>query len=217
MKRPWQLSPAVLATAACGLVLALTALPARAQTCVPQPPGMIAWWPLDNSPNDVVGTNNPPPSAGAVTYAPGKVGAGVDVSRTPLGISVLKTPSLNLLASDFSVAAWVMIAKGSPSGAEDSAVFMDYAGVPQYGIYINSNNQALLEFRPGVAIVGSTNDPKVDAVGTTKLNDGQWHHLVGVRSGATATQAGATASIYVDGKLEGSATNNAMLGVNGGS
>jgi hypothetical protein len=179
---------------------------------------MIAWWPLDNSPNDIVGTNNPPASAGAITYAPGKVGAGVDVSRTPLGISVLKTPSLNLLASDFSVAAWVMIAKNSPASAEYSAVFMDYAGVPEYGIYVNANYQAVLDFRPGVAIVGSANgDPKVDAVGTTKLNDGQWHHLVGVRSGATATQAGATASIYVDGKLEGSATNNAMLGVNGGS
>src|SRR5580700_6656085 len=99
MKRPSILSTAFLATAACGFVLALTVLPAQAQTCIPQPPGMIAWWPLDNSPNDIVGTNNPPASAGAVTYAPGKVGPGVDVSSTPLGISVLQTPSLNLLGS----------------------------------------------------------------------------------------------------------------------
>jgi Concanavalin A-like lectin/glucanases superfamily len=202
--------------AACGLFLALAALPAHAQTCVQQPPGMIAWWPLDNSPDDIVGTNNPPSSAGAITYAPGMVGAGVDVSLTPLGISVLRTPSLNLLGSDFSIDAWVNIPKNSP--AEYRTIFENYGGVPAYGLYVNLNNKAAAYFRPGVvAINGTGNDPFVEAVGTIDLNDGQWHHLVAVRSGATPTQAGATASIYVDGNLEGTGTNSAVLGVNGGS
>jgi Concanavalin A-like lectin/glucanases superfamily len=216
MKRPWQLSTAVSETAACVLVLALTVLPAHAQTCVPQPPGMIAWWPLDNSTNDVIGNNNPPPSAGAITYAPGKVGEGVDISLNPLGISVLKTPGLNLLGSNFSVAAWIKIPKNAPG--DYRTIFANYAGVPTYGIAVDLNNKATVTFRPGVvAINGTGHDPLVSAISTTSMNDGQWHHLVGLRSGSTATQAGATASIFVDGKLEGSSTNTAVLGANGGS
>jgi hypothetical protein len=176
---------------------------------------MIAWWPLDNSPNDIVGTNNPLASAGAVTYAPGKVGAGVDVSSTPLGISVVQTPSLNLLGSNFSVGAWIKIPTNTP--ADTRIIFMNYAGVPAYNLYVDSNNKAAGGARPGTSAVNGTgSDPSIQAVGTTNMNDGQWHHLVVVRSGATATQAGATASIYVDGKLEGSSTNTAVLGVNAG-
>jgi hypothetical protein len=176
---------------------------------------MIAWWPLDNSPDDIVGTNNPPSSAGAITYAPGKVSAGVDVSLTPLGVSVIKTPSLNLLGGDFSIDAWVKMPQNV--AVENHFIFLNYAGVPYYQLYINSQNKAVAGFRPGVAITRNATDPFVEAVGTTNMNDGQWHHLVGVRSGATATQAGATASIYVDGNLEGSSTNNTVLGVNAGS
>jgi hypothetical protein len=35
--------------AACGLLVAPTALPTHAQTCVPPPPGLVAWWPLDET------------------------------------------------------------------------------------------------------------------------------------------------------------------------
>jgi hypothetical protein len=115
-----------------------------------------------------------------------------------------------LKASNFSVAAWIKIPKNAPGGAARQ-IFADYAGVPTYGMYVDLNNKAVAGFRPGVAITGTSNDPLVGAVSATSMNDGQWHHLVGVRTGAT------TASIYVDGKLDGTATNPAVLGVNGGS
>lgn len=200
--------------AACGFLVALPALPAQAQNCVPPPAGLIAWWPFDNSANDIVGSNNPPSSSGAVSYAPGKVGTGVDINLTPLGISILKTPSMNLLGSDFSIDAWVKLTKRG-----QGYIFLNYGGVPYYHLYITAQGKAATGFRPGVAIVSPDgSDPKVEAIGNTTLNVGQWYHLVGVRSGATATQAGATASIYVNGKLDAPpVTNSAVLSVNGGS
>ena len=214
----WTAGKAFRIWAALGFMLVMaTLVPAQhalGQSCVKAPPGLIAWWPLDSSPNDIVGTNNPPSSAGAITYALGKVGAGVDVNLTPLGISILKTPSLNLLGSDFSIDAWVKLAKRNRG-----YIFMNYAGVPTYGLYITAKGRAAVSFRPGVAITSpDASDPFVEAIGNTTLQIGKWYHLVGVRSGATPPQAGATASIYVNGQLDAPpVTNSAVLSVNGGS
>ncbi len=113
-------------------------------------------------------------------------------------------------------------------------IFLNYAGVPAYQLRITADGKPQFSFRPGVAITGGNDDPRSEVTGTTSLNDaatnsvdegaangsfvgitglayqGAWHHLVGVRSGATAL-------LYVDGVLEGSVTNPAVLTVNGGS
>jgi Concanavalin A-like lectin/glucanases superfamily/Immunoglobulin I-set domain len=48
-------------------------------SCVPPPPGMLDWWPADDTPLDIVGGNNGVIN-GAVTYAPGMVGQAFDFS-----------------------------------------------------------------------------------------------------------------------------------------
>jgi len=116
--------------------------------------------------------------------------------------------NLNMGPNDFSIEAWVNVAQTqTPQGM----IFLNYAGVPAYLLWITPDAKAQVSFRPSVpSLSGIGNDPGVGATGTTSLNDGQWHHLVGVRSGTTAL-------IYVDGVLEGSATNPEVLTVNGGS
>ena len=205
--------------AALGFILVVanlvSAQHALGQSCVEAPPGLIAWWPFDNSANDIVGANNPAPSSGPITYVPAKVDTGADNNLAPLGISILKTPNLNLLGSDFSIEAWVLITKPAIPGQ----IFVNYVGVPAYMLFITEQNKAVVHFRPGVDLTGPGPGPDVGvtATGNTTLNVGQWYHLVGVRSGATAAQAGATASIYVNGKLDATATNPAVLSVNRGS
>jgi hypothetical protein len=164
---------------------------------------MVAWWPGDGNANDIVGSNHGTLMNGA-TFAAGKVGQAFSLDGVDDGISILKSSNLNMGAGDFSIDAWV---KFTQTGS--SFIFLNYAGVPYYGLQINDNRAGVI-FRPGVAITVGANDPYVAADGTTSLNDGQWHHLVGVRSGATAL-------IYVDGVLEGSATNALVLSVEGGS
>jgi Concanavalin A-like lectin/glucanases superfamily len=98
--------------AACGLFMVLTALPAHAQTCAPQPSGMVAWWPLDGSPNDIVGNNNPSSITG-VTYQPGQVLQGATFSQTtPLGGILI--PEGTLTPQKFTVDAWVKATGPSP-------------------------------------------------------------------------------------------------------
>jgi len=63
--------------------------------------------------------------------------------------------------------------------------------------------KAHVYFRPGYPNTPCTTTPCVfaEGTGTTKLNDGRWHHLAGVRSGTKAL-------IYVDGKLENPINND---------
>ncbi len=168
--------------------------------------------PGDGNANDVQGGNNGVLKNGA-TFATGKVGLAFSLDGVDDEVSILKSPNLNLLASDFSIDAWIKITQTPQAGPASGAypVFFNYAGVPTYALYVTANDfKAEVGFRPGGAANGTGNDPAVMAIGTTNLKDGQWHHLVGVRSGATAL-------IYVDGVLEGSVTNPAVLTVNAGS
>ena len=47
---------------------------------------------------------------------------------------------------------------------------------------------------------------RADITGATKVNDDKWHHIAGVRNGTNIR-------LYVDGKLEGSASNTATADV----
>lgn len=190
--------------AACGFLLALTPLATHAQTCICPPPGMVAWWPGDGNPNDIVG-GNPATLVSGATFAVGRVAQSFSLDGVNDGISISKSPALNLGASDFTIDAWV---KFTQIVGGSGPIFVNYAGVPYYHLVVDQNGRAQVSFRPGVAIVGGSN-PGVTATGTTALNDGKWHHVAGVRSRATAL-------IYVDGQLEGSATNPVVLTVNWG-
>lgn len=176
--------------------------------CVAPPSGMVAWWPGDGNTNDIAGSNPGTLRNGATFATVGRVGQAFSFDGVDDGISILKTSGLNMGASDFTIDAWVKFTQ--LAGPFFSPIFFNYAGVPTYSLTVSQNGQAQVSFRPGVAITGGSNDPVVTATGTTILNDGQWHHLAGVRSHVTAL-------IYVDGVLEGSATNPLVLSVNGGS
>ena len=167
---------------------------------------LVSWWPAEGDANDVPGLNNGELLNG-VAFTSGKTGQAFSFDGVDDGISILKTASLNLGPDDFSIEAWVKLDR---TQTHQGAIFFNYAGVPYYALFVTADAKARLLFRPGYALTGGDNDPFVAATGTTSLRDSRWHHLVGVRSSATAL-------IYVDGVLEGSATNPAVLTVNGGS
>jgi len=193
--------------AACGIFVALTPLATQAQTCVCPPPGMVAWWPGDGNANDIV-AGQPTTLVNGATFGPGLVGQAFKLDGVDDGISILKSPALNLGTSDFTIDAWVKVA-AIVGGS--GPIFFNYAGVPSYGLQVDQTGRAQIFFRPGVAIIGGgpQANPSVTATGTTVLTDGQWHHVAGVRIRATAL-------IFVDGLLEGSATNPTVLNVNFG-
>jgi hypothetical protein len=178
---------------------------AEAQTCSSAPSSLISWWRADGNANDAVGGSHGILQGAA--FVAGKTGQALSFDGIDDGVSMVKMPALNLGPSDFSIEVWVKFTQAAPN---TSWLFFNYAGVPYYALGITPEAKAKVIFRPGVALTGGDTDPFVAATGTTSLNDGQWHHLAGVRNGATAL-------IYVDGVLESSFTNPAVLAVEGGS
>src|ERR1044072_886946 len=72
---------------ACELVVALTAPPAHAQPCAPPPPGLMGWWPLNETAGtavaDALGQNSGTASGtvgpnGNPKSVPGLVGTGLN-------------------------------------------------------------------------------------------------------------------------------------------
>jgi hypothetical protein len=156
MKRPSQLSTAFLATAACGLVLALTVLSAQAQTCAPQPSGLVAWWPLNETSGTVVadvlgkhpGTASGPIGTGQYPKPmTGFVGGGLNFAFQS-HVSVPDSPDLDFgTKTSFTIDAWV---KGLPS-----PIVSNYNISTALGYYLGIGGPNTLSFGMGNGNVAS--------------------------------------------------------------
>ncbi|MBP9109195.1 MAG: VCBS repeat-containing protein [Pyrinomonadaceae bacterium] len=82
-----------------------TATPTPEPTCDPAPSGLISLWPGENSPGDVIGTNNGTLIGGA-TYAQGKVGQAFSLNGTTAAVDVPDSNSLDV-TNEFTLSAWV--------------------------------------------------------------------------------------------------------------
>jgi len=149
----------------------------RADTCVAPPPGLVGWWPGDGNANDIVGGNNGT-LQGAVTFAPGMVGQAFSFD----GSSYVDASDSNLPVDDSSatISAWIKTTQtGEPFfvswGSRDTC----YAG---HEIALgNYSNHLILESCGGAA------------ADSTIVNNGAWHHVVGVWYGSNIV------TLYVDG------------------
>jgi hypothetical protein len=169
-------------------------LPATA-AAVPPPAGLVDWWTGDgNNPTtapDIAGTN-PGALNGGVTYAAGKVGNAFSFdgnANRGSYVNIPDAPSLNA-----TTATWDFWVKTTQSGSfvgfvgkADAAVSlnglimqMDPTGLPRLEIKNNSQTSLLL--------------------GTTHLNDGQWHNF------ALTFQSGGPMIMYVDGQQQATGT-----------
>jgi hypothetical protein len=149
--------PATL-VAACGLLVALTALPTHAQPCAPPPPGLVAWWPLDETGGSTVsdhsvfantgiattkngtGISIGPPGTGIVS-APGFVGNGLHFYFGSL-MKVAPSSSLTFgTTTSFTIDAWI---KGS-----ESPIVGNYNIYSNLGYFLYYANGGTLNFQIG--------------------------------------------------------------------
>src|SRR2546425_4803767 len=164
--------------------------------------GLVSWWKAEGNANDSVDGNHGTLQNG-VTFTTGKDGQAFSFDGVDDAISILKSNNLNFGSGDFSVAAWVKFTKDFP-GSGDVVIFGNYAGVEYYGLGIEANGEhAVVGFRDAA-------ENEIRVIGAKSLNDGQWHHLVGVRSGITGL-------VYVDGLLDGSLTVPKIGAINTGT
>jgi hypothetical protein len=106
-------------------------------------------------------------------------------------LSVTNNTAFSFGTGSFTIEAWVNTTYIS---AQQTIV----------GTTTGSNGWTLDTTTTGVALIGFGG---ANITGTRKVCDGAWHHIAAVRNGASAL------SLYVDGVLDGTATNSANVTV----
>ena len=157
--------------------------------------GLVAEWDFENNARDTSSHGNNGSVCGDVTFVDGKIGKGARFGGTNGVIQVPNNPTLNFgSAGSFTISFWM---KSTQSGGGEGG----------YGLLVdhrrNNDGQYIgysVEDNSG-QIIGIVRDRIHEAhvYSTTKVNDGQFHHVVLVFDrNAPITK------LYIDDKMEGS-------------
>lgn len=126
---------------------------------------------------------------GSAAFVGGGVSGGA-LSLTTAGNSYVTMGNvLGLTGTDFTISVWI---NTTSTGGE---VVLAKHDAGYFNGYIMQTNAASGYGSPNKAMFYTSNAPGPEAISTTSINNGQWHHL------AASYQAGVT-SLYVDGNLE---------------
>lgn len=178
------------------LLIAFIFSTVSASTCLTPPPGIVGWWPGDQSPKDIIGPNNGIFIGGSYV-SPGEVGDAFTFSGSGTDYVIIPPNSL-LEPQNITVDAWVK--------ANDSPGQFKYivakggntcAGGSSYALYTGANGGLLFYVYDGNNFVLSPDyGPSVW--------DNQWHHVAG-------TYDGLNVKLFVDGNLIGSTATNLII------
>lgn len=162
--------------------------------------GPVAHWKFDENTgtstyDSTSNGNNSTTWTGNTTWATGKYGTALSFDGTNDVVRFAETTSTDLGgSSSYTLSAWF---KTTANYADNAVILAKYdaTGTLPFALYLNSSEQGVFQF-------GDAGGNIVTITGTTALNDGGWHHIVGVRDvGAD------TAYLYIDGKLIGSSND----------
>jgi hypothetical protein len=174
--------------------------PLGAQTCVPPPAGLAAWWPGDGNSSDPIGANHGA-AGSAVSYVPGKVGGACRFTDSSDSfVQLPNAPVFQPANNQLTIAAWVrsdfsgtlnsldhILAKRDGCGGEPYSfsfgIVKGYVGYPtgSFG----------LGMLPQMPWIGSTNRIP---------DDGQFHHLAVTYNG---DKTSGNCVLYLDGQIVG--------------
>jgi len=156
-----------------------------------EPQSAVSWWKFDNNTDDSAG-DNAGTTRGNPTYAAGNVGRAINLDGDDY-VDFGNPASLDFGTADWTVCAWIKTTQTGTGDENKGTVFAnggDQTGGIRYTLAVN-------EALSGMMTVTTDDDvSKIQATGTTAVDDDTWHHIVGMRNGMQL-------HIYVDGVLEG--------------
>ncbi|WP_035616024.1 Calx-beta domain-containing protein [Haloferula sp. BvORR071] len=181
-----------------GLELALGTDPNSAAS---QPPAIYAnlraWWKLDEASGSNADDSTGRPQDGAVSggavWGTGITGNSLTLDGIDDGVLVGNSAALTG-TSNFSLAAWVKVAPGSPLGTVIQQREAGASGhLGEYQLNVNANGTV------NFFVYGTSAAYQFDITTAAAINDGQWHHLAALRNGTDG-------KVYIDGVEAGSGT-----------
>jgi len=165
-----------------------------AQKANPQlqgPDKLIAWWRFVNDANDTAGFNNGT-IHGNPTFVDGKFGQAICFDGNDY-IDCGNPDTLNFGTGDWTISAWIRTTQSGIEDTDKGTVFAngaDGSGGMRYTLAVNEGQLG------SITLTTDDDKYKVQAISSTVVNDGAWHHVVGMRNAGQLR-------LYVDGVLDG--------------
>ena len=148
--------------------------------------GLVSYWTFDGDLIDQVGSNDGIAVGSELTYTGGRYGDGIDLNSLgmdPSYVNVGNDPSLNFTNRSMTVSAWVRV----------DAITRPWQTIISKG---EACDYRMFLWRNEEFVAWNAREP--DVLGTTSINDGEFHHIAAVTDFDINYKA-----IYVDGVLEG--------------
>ena len=170
-------------------IAAALAMQVHAQTCVPPPPGLVAWWPMDGTVRDIVGTNQPS-ATNALSFVSGEVGPAVSLGS---GGYIDIPPSPSLESQQFTWEAWVRWDGPGPTEDPGGSIILENTLNPTFGYALSAraSDHRFVFCCGGDAIV-----PPSLLVSSNTFSPGRFYHVTGSYDGAHF-------NLYINGSLQG--------------
>ena len=152
---------------------------------------LVAWWKFENDANDSAGANHGTVH-GNPAYVDGKVGRAISFDGNDYA-DCGKPDLLNFGTGDWTISAWIKTTQSGTQPENRGTVFAnggDEAGGIRYALAVNE------EYLGTIVLTTDNDTQKVQAIGKTAVNNGNWHHVVGMRNTDQLR-------VYVDGSLDG--------------
>jgi len=155
--------------------------------------GPVAQWALDDGAGAIAADSSGNGNDGVITGEPlwvtGIVGGALELDGVDDYVDCGNPAALDFGAGDFTISAWIQL-----TTAERATVYAkggDNGGGIRYTLAMGEANDNKM------TLTTDDDSDKMQTKGDTVVNDGEWHHVVGMREGNTGF-------VYVDGVLDGS-------------
>jgi alpha-glucosidase (family GH31 glycosyl hydrolase) len=187
------------------LTLLLAIMHSRAAFAAEELEGLVGRWRLDGDANDSSGNNNHGALLGNPQWVAGKIGGALAFDGDD-AVDLGNPSILDFGTGPWTVCAWIK----TDIFAGKRTVFAnggDEGGGIRYTLCVGEHDKSVPD---AIGLTVDDDDNKIQPKGETKVRDGRWHHVVGMRDG-TALR------VYVDGVLDGTKTIPAGYDLSGTS
>jgi len=168
-------------------------------------PNLVGWWKLDEGSGttayDSSGNGNDGTLQGNPQWVTGKIGGALQFDGDD-SVNLGNANMLNLGTDNWTITAWIKTTITGTGDDNKGTVFAnggDWSGGIRFTLAVSESQEG------SITLTTDDDSTKVQATSSATVNDGVWHHVVGMRDGTTL-------NVYIDGILDG--TNSVPAGYN---